>query len=385
MEEREIERQRLRAAVCHEWLTTFGGADQVAARITRVLDAREVFTFAAQAGTVARLFDRPVREIGPNSRLAQNHWQWFLPVMALAWRRLDLDSFDLVVTSAHSCVNAVRPPATTILVSYCHTPMRYAWEWKAEAARLARPVRPLLGPVAAALRRADRRWARRVDLFLANSKFVAGRIARFYGASSLVVHPPIDTAFWTPGDPSEREDYFLLSGRMVAYKRPDIVVRAAVSAKKRLVVAGSGPMMGSLQRIATPRVEFIPDPSADQLRDLYRKARGYVFAGIEDFGMSIVEAQACGAPVIAHNEGGALETVLAGATGHLINVDGVEALATALRVFDPEDLDPVEIRRHSLRFDASRFDEKVRWAVGRAADADWKGLAEHPDWAAVER
>lgn len=371
--------------LCHEWLTTYGGSDQVAARLARILDIQHVATYAAWPETVESLLpDASVQVLGPGGGLVARHWRWLLPVMPLAWRRLDLGAYPLVVTSAHSVVNSVRPRPDALLVSYCHTPMRYAWEWRAEAARLPSPLRPLLMPGAAVLRRVDRRWAQRVDLFLANSRFVAGRIAHCYGAPSLVVHPPIDTAFWTPGDPTEREDYFLLSGRMVAYKRPDIVVRAAASAKKRLVVAGSGPLMGGLQRMATPNVEFIPAPSTEQLRDLYRRARGYVFAGVEDFGMSIVEAQACGTPVIAHDEGGARESVVAGTTGRLVDVDAREALADALRTFDPGEFDAAEIRRHSLRFDASRFDEKVRWAVDRAAHADWEALTEHPDWAAVE-
>lgn len=195
-----------RVALCHEWLTTFGGSDQVAARLAETVGISEVFTYVARQDAVAQLFpDTRVTTIGPRRQISQRHWQWFLPHMPLAWRRLDLSSFDAVVTSSHAAVNAVRPRDDAVLISYCHTPMRYAWEWRSERSRFPAPLRPLVPVMAAVLRAADRRWAQRVDLFLANSRFVAGRIATAYGKPSLVVHPPIDTSYWRPGGTTERE------------------------------------------------------------------------------------------------------------------------------------------------------------------------------------
>lgn len=370
-------------ALCHEWLTTFGGSDQVACRLAQVLHISHVFTYVAWEDTAAQLFaDRRVTTVGPRGRFARRHWQWFLPHMPYAWRRVDLSTFDLVVTSSHATVNAVRPRDDAILVSYCHTPIRYAWEWRSESNRFPRVIRPLWPAAAALLRAADTRRAQRVDLFLANSRFVARRIAAAYGKSSLVVYPPIDTGYWKPDSAVPREDFFLLSGRLVPYKRPEVVVEAAERAAVQLVVAGDGPMLGRLRKVAGRHVRFVIAPSRDELRDLYRRARAYVFAGVEDFGMSMVEAQACGTRVIALAAGGALETVKSGDSGSgiLVRESTSAAFAEALRRFPDDDYDHERVRELVLRFDTVRFDNAVKWAAERALERDWAALAGHPAW-----
>ena len=369
-----------RSILCHEWLTTYGGSDQVAARLAGVLKISTIATYAAWPETVDRLFPRSeVRVIGPKGASASAHWRWFLPQMPSAWRTLDLSSYDLVVTSSHATVNAVRPRRDALLISYCHTPMRYAWEWKSELGRVPLAARPFWGVAAAALRRADRRRAQRVDLFLANSRFVAERIGRFYGKPSLIVNPPVTTSFWTPGE-EPREDYFLISGRMVAYKRPDLVVQAAVASNQRLIVAGTGPMLPTMKRAAHGRIEFVEAPSNDELRTLYRQARAYLFAGVEDFGMSIVEAQSCGTPVIAYANGGALETVIPGVNGELVDDAHASAFSTAMKEFDPSSYDPAAVRDSALRFDVGMFDRMITWAVDRAVSREWSMIEDHPSW-----
>lgn len=368
-------------ALLHEWLTTIGGSDQVAARLGALLGVDRVFTYAAWSSSAATLFPAiEVTVVGPQLDLVARNWQWFLPHMPLAWRSVDLTGFDVVVTSSHSCVNSVRPRADALLISYCHTPMRYAWEWRSEAKRLSPWLRPAVPPAAAVMRAADRRWAQRVDLFLANSRFVAGRIARFYGKPSLVVYPPVDTAYWTRDPDAQREDYFLLSGRLVAYKRPDLVVAAASASGSRLVVAGGGPMFDELRRIAGPGTTFVQDPSRERLRDLYRRAKGYVFGGIEDFGMSIVEAQACGTPVLATAAGGALETVVPGVSGVLLESPTVSDFGEAMKLFRPEHYDPEAIRAGALRFGVEGFDHRVSWAVEKALARGWSELKSDPGW-----
>lgn len=351
-----------RIALCHEWITTYGGSDQVAARIAEALDIADVFTYSADPGLTRRLFpNRNVTVISRagQSRIGRRRWQWFLPMMPRAWRRLDLSRYDMVVTSAHSCVNAIRVPHGRH-ISYCHTPMRYAWQWREEIGRIPVPLRPFWPAIAALFRAADRRWARRVDLFIANSKNVADRIGALYGKDAIVIYPPIDTHFWTPGD-GKPEDFFLCAGRLVSYKRANLVVRAAREAEVRLVVAGNGPELGRLRKLAQgASVEFAVDPDAEQLRDLYRRARALVFAGIEDFGMTLVEAQACGTPVIAHAKGGALEAVVGGQTGLLYEDSSVPALAEILRSFDRDSYRSPVLRRHAEGFGTERFDAEIR-------------------------
>jgi glycosyltransferase involved in cell wall biosynthesis len=370
------------SALCHEWVTTYGGSEQVSGRIVRALGIGDVFTFAADPELVRAIFPAKtirVHELRRTSA-ARRHWQWFLPLMPKAWGRLDLGRFDVVITSSHACTNAISVRPGAYHLSYCHSPMRYAWDWKLELKRFPPPARPLWPLAARTFRRLDRGWARRVTLFMANSRHVADRIRRYYGRSSVVIHPPIETGFWAAGPDAGREDFFLFAGRLVPYKRADVAVAAAAMAGVRLVVTGSGPELPRLKRQATPNVEFVTDPTNEELRDLYGRARALVFPGIEDFGMTMVEAQACGTPVIAFGEGGAREIVRPGITGVLYSDPTPEGLAGALRAFDPGAYSTEEMRRHATRFDAGRFDTEIRKVVD-AVTRESVGVASTDDFA----
>lgn len=356
-----------RIALCHEWLTTYGGSEQCAARIAGALGIEDVFTFAARPELARALF--PTQRVrvfhrGLN-RTGRDHWQRLLPIMPHAWAGLDLRGFDVVVTSSHAFSNAVRVAPGAIHVSYCHTPMRYAWEWRSEMGRIPTAVRAIWPVIAGVLRRQDRRGARNVDVFIANSRFVAARIERCYGRASTVVYPPIETSYWTPVRRSPvDDDYFLAAGRLVAYKQFDAAIRAAEEAGTRLVVAGDGPELRRLQALAGPNVSFVVAPERDALRELYRHARALVNPGVEDFGMTMVEAQACGTPVIALGAGGATEAVVPDVTGRLYQHPA--DLPDVLRGFEPKTYDRRLIRKHAESFDALLFDEGLRKVVGQA-------------------
>jgi glycosyltransferase involved in cell wall biosynthesis len=358
----------MRVAVCHEWTTTYGGSEQVAQRLAQVLDASDVFTFTARPELAEELFAGRrvhVHRLG-RTRAAREHWQRFLPVMPWAWSRLDLRGFDLVVTSSHACVNAIRVPPGTVHVSYCHTPMRYAWQWRDEIGRIPPVARPAWPLVAAAFRRADRAWSRHVDMFIANSRHVADRIRAAYGREAEVVYPPVDTDYWTPSEDGRKDEYFLVAGRLVAYKRAEVAVRAAELAGVRLVVAGDGPELGRLQRMAGPSIEFVVRPDRDALRELYRRARALVVPGVEDFGMTMIEAQACGTPVIAFGAGGSCEAVN-GEAGMQYEDPSPVSLANALTGFDPDAVDTTPVIDHARRFDEALFDSAIRELISRLA------------------
>jgi glycosyltransferase involved in cell wall biosynthesis len=355
-------------ALCHEWTTVYGGSEQVASRIAEVLSVRDVFTFAADIRLARRLF--PGRAVHAHriglTRFGRRHWPWLLPVMPRAWARLDLSGYDVVVTSAHACANAIRVPPGAIHISYCHTPMRYAWDWRLELRRIPPPLRPAWPALARSLRNADRGWARRVTAFVANSHHVAGRIRAYYGCEASVVHPPIDTEFWSPAADARREGYFLFAGRLVPYKRPEVAVEATRRAGAELVIAGSGPELGRLRRMAGDHVTFVESPSRERLRDLYRRCRALLNPGVEDFGMTMAEAQACGTPVIAAGEGGAREIVVDGRTGILYEDASPGGLSAVLEAFDSKAIDGEESRKAAERFAPARFDEGIRRAVAAA-------------------
>jgi glycosyltransferase involved in cell wall biosynthesis len=357
---------RRRIALCHEWITTYGGSEQVAQRMAQVLGVADVFTFAARPALARDLFPYQRVHVHPwgSGRWGREHWQRLLPLMPYAWSHLRLDEYDAVVTSAHACVNAVHLPDGVPHVSYCHTPMRYAWQWRSELGRLPMPLRPLWPAVASWFRRADRRWAGHVTRFIANSRHVAERIRDAYGREADVVYPPVDTGYWTPAEAEDRSDAYLVAGRLVAYKRVDVAIRAADAAGVPLIVAGDGPELPRLRQIASPNVRFVVDPSRDDLRDLYRRARALLNPGVEDFGMTMVEAQACATPVVALALGGATESVIDDVTGTLYADPAPEALSATLRSFDPGRFDAAAIRAQALRFDAARFDEEIDRIVG---------------------
>jgi glycosyltransferase involved in cell wall biosynthesis len=351
-----------RIALCHEWTTTYGGSDQVAGRLAKVLGIRDVYTFAAEPDLVAELFPgRTVRahRLGLHP-MGRRHWRWLLPAMPRAWSRADLSSYDVVVTSAHACANAIRVRPGAAHISYCHTPMRYAWDWREELGRLPPALRPAWPAAAAALRTADRSWARRVTRFVANSRHVADRIRARYGREAAVVHPPVDTSFWSPDSSQRRDGFFLLAGRLVPYKRPEVAVRAARLAGAKLIVAGSGPELPKLRQLADDNVTFVPAPSREALRELFRSASALLNPGVEDFGMTMVEAQACGAPVIALGAGGAMEIVSNGETGILYQDASPHGLSDVLQAFRPSAFRPEGARESAMRFDSARFDAGIR-------------------------
>lgn len=350
----------------------------MAARLADALGICDIYVFTAEPALVEHLFrGRNVRlahAIG-SLRLSRRRWQWFLPFMPFAWRRLKLGTYGAVVTSSHACVNAIRVRPGALHISYCHTPMRYAWEWRSEMRRVPPMLRLAWPLIAALLRMQDRIAARHVTHFVANSQYVAGRVRRNYGRSAFVIYPPVDIDFWTPKRDVEDRTFFLFVGRLVAYKRVEIAVDAATRSSLPLVVAGAGPEMTRLKRRAGPSVTFVGQPSRDQLRDLYRSARALVFPGVEDFGMTAVEAQACGTPVIAFAGGGALETVVDGVTGMLYRDPTVDGLARAMASLDPRLYRVEAMRQHVSRFSAERFDEEIQSFVQQALRDSSKSFA----------
>ncbi len=342
-----------RIALCHEWLTTFGGSEVVAGHIASALGIEDVFSFTVNEALASELFParrvRTVPGLG-GIKFAQRRWQWLLGAMPSAWRNLDLSDYDVVITSSHACVNSIRTRPDAVHISYCHTPMRYAWDWRAEIDRFPGFVKPMWPHVAARLRAQDRARATNVTKFIANSRNVAARIERNYGRTAEVVYPPIDTDYWCPDASVEKKDFFLLAGRLVPYKRPEIAVQAAELAGVPLIVAGSGPMLEQIRATSGDNVRVVEAPTRSELRDLYRRAKALVFPGEEDFGMTMVEAQACGTPVLALGRGGALEAVRDGVTGYLYECGTSKGLASAVVDFDAS-----RYSSHSLSFHADQF------------------------------
>jgi glycosyltransferase involved in cell wall biosynthesis len=349
----------VRIALVHDWLTGMRGGEKVLAELVRLMPSADIFTLLWNRGSVAQEIEARVRQVSFLERLPRSSaaYRAYLPLFPAAIRSLDLSGYDLIFSSSHAVAKSVRVPPGCLHLSYVHTPMRYIWHARADYFRFGRGrvwKKAAFSIVCPWLRRFDLRTAAGVDVFIANSHNVQERIRLLYGRKAEVVWPPVDTEYFTPGAPG-RGDYYLAAGALEPYKRVELVVKAFAGGPRRLIVAGRGSLSNEIRRIVRPPVEFVGDVSDSLLRDLYRGCRGLVFAGLEDFGMVLVEAQACGRPVICYGEGGAREAVIAGRTGVYFGEQSEAAILRAITRFEALTWDPATIRAHSLKFSRHRF------------------------------
>jgi len=366
----------MRVAIVHDWLTGMRGGERVLEAMLDLFPGAEIFTLFHVPGSVSeKIEERPIHTSAlAKAPFARRGFRGYLPVFPLAVESLRIRGFDLVLSSSHCVAKAVRTGGAPHLC-YCHTPMRYVWDQFDSYfdGGYRRLFRGLAAPVAGTLRRWDAATTARVDAFVANSSHVRDRIRRSYGRDAAVVHPPVDTArFRAPRAP---EDFYLVVSALVPYKRVALAVRACTLLGRRLVVAGDGPEAASLRRIAGPEVTFLGRVSDEEVADLYRRCRAFLFPGVEDFGITAVEAQAAGAPVVALAEGGLLDSVCgprvnrAGEveewcgdersedTGVFFSEPTAEALAAALVHLDGMSPSEEALRRNAERFAAPVFRE----------------------------
>ena len=298
---------------------------------------------------------------------ARRHYPKLLPLMPAAARLMKLPEADVVLCSDAALAKAMTPHRSSRVICYCHSPMRYVWDLCDEYGRsLPRVLRPFWPRVARRLRDADRRAAERVDQFVANSSHVADRIRRHYGRDSVVIHPPVDLPPAPVSDAAAagagRAAFYLCVGHHVAYKRLDLAVSACGRLGRELVVIGTGPQAELLrrQRGNDQRLRFLGWQPDEVIADHYRRSRGLLFPGEEDFGIVPVEALAHGCPVIAYGVGGARETVVDGTTGVLFEPQTVEALVAAMERAEALTWTRAAMRAHAERFSRERFLAQMR-------------------------
>jgi len=358
-------------AIVHDWFQGYHGSERVVEALADdvLAEARrvDVFTFhAARELLPPRLAARIVRESKP-SRLPglrqvghdPGRWRYLLPYMPRYFRSLDFSDYDLVVVSSHACAINADPPPGTPCVCYCHTPMRYAWLADTERGRLNGVRGVGLRALSGRLRRRDRAAAQRPDLLVANSTAVRERIRRFYDRDAVVVHPPVEVDELRPTGEGVR-DQFLWVGRLVPYKRPLEVAEAFRGLPQRLTMVGIGPQEEELRAQLPPNAELRGWISREELRRLYQEAAGFLHVGEEDFGITMVEALAAGAPVIALNAGGARDIVRDGVDGALVSEPTVEALRAAIERVAAKEWDRTALAERAASFSRADFTERMR-------------------------
>lgn len=352
----------MKVALVHDWLTNMGGSEKVVLNFMNVYKDAPIYTSLLNKDKIDSEFSK--RDIYTTFlqkiRNANKNHQKYLPFFPVAFEQFDLNDYDIVLSSSNSCSKSVVTSPYTMHVCYCHTPMRYAWEFYNEymnREKMGKLKKTLIPYIMNYLRVVDVAASNRVDYFIANSENVARRIWKHYRRESTVIHPPVKASFFNISNVDE--DYFLVLSRLVAYKRVDIAVDAFNKLGLPLVIIGDGPEKEKLQQMAKSNISFLGRLNDDQIKEYYSKCKAFIFPGEEDFGITPLEAQASGRPVIAYRKGGVLETVVEGKTGLFFDYQTSESLSKAVELFKETKFYKEEIREHALKFDESVFQDKI--------------------------
>jgi glycosyltransferase involved in cell wall biosynthesis len=362
----------MKVAIIHYWLVGMRGGEKVLEQLCLMYPDADIYTHVIDRDRISDTILRHKVETTFIAKLprATRYYQKYLPLMPIALEQLDMSQYDLIISSEAGPAKGIVPMPDAVHVCYCHSPMRYIWNmYQSYNATLGRVGKAVFGTAAHYLRLWDTVTAGRVDSFVANSANVARRIDRYYGRQAEVVFPPVDIARFRPTP--EHEDFYLVAGQLVGYKRVDLAIQAFNRLGKRLIVAGRGERYDDLAKIAGPTVTMLGRVSDADLDSLYSRCRALVFPGEEDFGIIPLEAQASGKPVIAYGRGGALETILGDATGLFFPEQTVESLIDAVERFESRGvlLSPFEIAAHAARFDTPVFRTHMARAIDSAVAA----------------
>jgi glycosyltransferase involved in cell wall biosynthesis len=351
----------MKLALAHHWLVNMRGGEKVLEQFCALFPEAAIYTLVHNRRRLSATLRgrRIVGSLLQRPRLLRDNYKRLLPFHPAAVARLSVDrEADFVLSSDAALVKGLKVPRDVPHVCYCHSPPRYVWEMADTYTQRLSPLkRALFQSVLPRIKRFDYAAAQRTTRFVANSNFVAARIRKYYQRDAAVVHPPVNVDDFDCG--RRREDYYLVVSELVPYKRVDLAVEAFTKLGKRLVVIGDGSESKSLRASAGPQVRFLGRQPFDVLRQHYQRCRGFVFPGIEDFGITPLEAQAAGSPVIALGQGGALETVVDGETGLFFREQTVDGLAEAVLQSERQEFCPHRCRDNAERFRPAVFRRRM--------------------------
>lgn len=352
----------MKVALLHDYLNQAGGAERVLLALTKLYPEAPIFTLVHDAKHLSGFNDKVIKtsflQKMPGS---QSHIRWYLPLMPTAVEQLNLNDFDVVISSSSALIKGVITQPQTMHICYCHTPTRYLWSEAhsyAKEIKEGRLIKHFLPFMLNRLRAWDQLASQRVDHFIANSKFVAQRIKNYYHRSSEVIYPPVDTEnfYISP----ELGNYYLAVSRLKPYKKVDLVVKAFNKLNLPLKIIGAGEEEARLRQMAKPNIEFLGPVSEEKKREYFSKCLAFINPQEEDWGITPIEAMASGRPVIAYGKGGVLETVLDGSTGKFFDEQSWEALIDTVLKFKPRDYDPQLIKNHAEQFNTKNFYDKMK-------------------------
>lgn len=365
----------MRVAIVCDWLITYAGAERVLEQLLQLFPEADLFS-------IVDFINKGEREFLLNKSTtttfiqklpkAREKYRQYLPLMPLAIEQLDVSGYDLVISSSHAVAKGILTGPDQIHISYVHSPIRYAWDLQHQYLREAGLTKGVKGWAAKAILHYMRMWdlrtANGVDHFIANSQFIARRIWKVYRREAKVIYPPVDIESFTLKE--DKEDFYLTASRMVPYKKMDLIVEAfSDMPDKRLIVIGDGPDFPKIKARAGKNVQLLGYQPFGVLKDYMQRAKAFVFAAEEDFGITPVEAQACGTPVIAFGKGGALETIIGiddnsnMATGMFFKEQVSSSLIKAVQEFETNGISGKCCRINAERFSISRFQKEFRECI----------------------
>ena len=363
----------MKTAIIHEWLSSYAGSERVVEQLLRTYPGADVHAVVDFLSEKDRAFlgGRSVKtSFIQRLPLARKHFRHYLPLMPTAVEQFDLSAYDVVLSSNHAVAKGVIVGPDQLHVSYIHSPIRYAWDLQHQYLSEAGLKHGLKSIATRAMLHYMRLWdqaaASRVGVFVANSNYIARRIWNTYRREAEVIFPPVDVDSFAV-QPA-KESFYLAASRMVPYKRMPLIAEAfAAMPDRKLVIVGDGTELQKVKAVAGPNVEVLGYQSSEVLRDLMSRAKAFVFAAEEDFGITPVEAMACGTPVIAYGRGGATDSVIDGHTGLFFHEQSTSAIVNAIKQFEAtqDDFDPHAIRRHAETFRPERFREEIAALVER--------------------
>lgn len=360
----------MKKALISDWYYVNGGAEKVIHSINSIwkdFDHYALIDFLNDENRAYILNGKKVRTsfIQKLPTAKQNHRK-FLQLFPIAIEQFDLTDYELIISSSSSVAKGVRTRKDQLHICYCHSPMRYAWDLQDQYLKDSGLDKGLKGIYAKYVLNKLRKWdisnSENVDFFIANSNHIAQRIKKIYNRDAAVIYPPVDVDFFSLEE--QKGDYYFTASRLVSYKKTELIVDAFNELPHlKLVVAGDGPEFEKLEKIAKSNIEFVGFVDASKLKTYMQKAKAFVFAAEEDFGIIPVEAQACGTPVIAYGKGGVLETVVDHETGLFFDKQTIESLKDAIIAFEKIKFDPKTIRQNAIKFSKERFENEMRTFV----------------------
>lgn len=359
-------------AIVHEWFAAYAGSEKVVEQLLHIYPNADLYAIVDFMPEGKRQFiqNKPVKTTFiQNLPFAKTHFRHYLPLMPLAIEQFDLSSYDLILSSSHAVSKGILTHPQQLHISYVHTPIRYAWDLYHQYLNETNLNRGFLGGIVKLLMHYIRLWdfrtANGVDVFVANSKYIGRRIKKVYNKDAAVIYPPVDVEAFQLG--TERQNFYLTASRMVPYKKIDLIVEAfSQMPEKELVVIGDGTEFEKIKQKAGTNVTFLGHAPFAVLAEKMQTAKAFVFAAEEDFGIIPVEAQACGAPVIAFGKGGVLESVQGlhtqQPTGVFFEEQTIESLKQAVNDFETrgQGILPTHCRDNALRFSNQRFQNEMK-------------------------